>query len=522
MSEPKAFKKDPFEVELGRASRERMEASGFWGALWRSPELPPEVIAAQEGDARTLARLLHDDPALVSLRVREQTQDTLLHLAARGGHAAAVRLLALSGADPFALNGQALDPLGVLLTSTASEQALRETAGVLLDAVTRTAPDMPRNGPSAIFDGELASEDEATRQHSEENLERLRGIDAAMRLRASGQDCPSLCALLLRTSEVAQDTAACRAALTLARAAGHDGTARVFLQWLRRLGEKDLAPPDAWPMQETYCLCHNCFGWWVATPAACPNCGAANDAEGVRPRQTAWWPWGKSDAELPCVKAQEEAIQAALWDLDARSLRIADSCPNLGRLAGANGASVRGARLAEAAAHVRHLQLDYAHALWSAEVATCWNLLELAVADWDALSFDECGRRVQWCDALRGRWRGTLSAWERRHAADCLAFGIRGEPDAIVQMRQLIYACGQIQQGLLDARAALAVRRDGQSGEGTRVPACPIEPYRVCVRAMRDLARRRQALDRRLALLGDREDTGVDGQQAGQSRHNFE
>ena len=152
---------------------------------------------------------------------------------------------------------------------------------------------------------------------------------------------------------------------------------------------------------------------------------------------------------------------------------------------------------------MRGLQLSYEHLLWSAETVRWWNFLEIAVADWEDLSYAECGRRIEWCAALRSRWRAALTEWEHRHAAERLAVDGHGEPDAVIQARQTLFGCGQIQQGLLARRAALSFRADGRACGYGRLPSCPAEPYRAHLRATTDLARRCQELEARLVRVGE-------------------
>jgi len=518
---------DAFESELGRAQRERMEASGFYGAAWQTAASQPIMQAAEDGDAYALARLLHDDPSLAQAQERYVSNEAALHKAARGGHAACALILVAAGASPYALNRQGCDSLDVLLGSPAPEPSLRATARVLLDARERARVGAGASDSmtalSVIYqDGGSPEYAEEMRREAEE-FERVRVLIAAQRLRASGQDCPRLCALLLRAE--APRPQAVSAALRLASGAGHLETARVLCDWLRLHadvgGMPDEPPPDPSPTRSTHHLCPACLAWWVVhSDAACPYCDATTEAGAAGPGQAAWWPWGKSDAPPPCLEAQERLIEEALWDLASRSARVSDSRARVGRESRSERGRALDRRLAQAAAEVRDLQAEYGHCQWAAEIASWWNSLELAVAEWDKLTFDECGRRIEWCVLLRGRWRSALAEWERRDAAERLALGAGGEPDVVIAARQALYGVGQIQQALLEARATLAVRADGRAGRGRRLPPCPTEPYRARVRVMTDLAHRTAALALRLDRLGEGDDPSWDGAQARRFRHN--
>lgn len=511
----KLWKKDPYETELGKDSRERMEATGFYGATLHSPKPPPVVRAAKDGDSHALARFIQAEPVLAQFREQQQPQETLLHMAARGAHAAAVRVLVVGGADVSAVNCQSQDALSVLLTSTASEQALRETAWVLLDAQSRATPDSRPCTQLVLYmadlmnsEADVISDDvDAGRCAEEEELEQLRALVGAMWLVTAGADCSRLTAMLLPRLDVARDPAACQFARTLARVAGHSATERVLAQWLNHLSENKLPGPDQasydpFPRQATYHLCACCLAWWVApSDLTCPNCGTAGVAA-TKPRKSNWWPWGQAEASPPCIFAQEATVHKALWDLETRARRIAIVRLGHGLAARSNREQLMDRQLAEAATEVRTLQSGFQQALWAAEVVAWWNMLEIAVTDWDALDYEECGRRIEWCDALRARWRTMLRSWERQQTADQLSAGSHGETDPVICARQAVYSCGQIQQVLLEARAILAVRADGRAGKGGRLPAAPVEPFRTRVRATTDLSHRTETLGERLDRLG--------------------
>jgi 8-oxo-dGTP pyrophosphatase MutT (NUDIX family) len=152
--------------------------------------------AAAAGDVTRLAALLESDARAVSAHARDGW--TPLHLAAHFGQAPAVSLLLASGADPRARSRNAL-------ANTPLHAGVAGTAGVeIIDALVDAGGEV-----NASAGGDFTP----------------------LHLAAGRGELPLVTRLLLRGAEPSTRTAEGRTAADLARAAGHEPTARFLETW---------------------------------------------------------------------------------------------------------------------------------------------------------------------------------------------------------------------------------------------------------------------------------------------------
>lgn len=500
--------KDPFEHELGRAQRERMEAIGFYGAAWHTP-VSPFGDAVARGDAEAVERLLSADPSLALSRTAE---GTAVHDAAAGGHASVLRALLAHGAKSSALDQCGSNAVASALgADCATEAALVETMRTLLR--TEGSRDTLGWGPPCeLIEAQASANDneEARTGRAAECVEAAMAVAWARHVRAA-RDYPRLASFLLRQLGNRVSSRACRAALDAAVRDGHWETARVLFAWLRlhmQDSERLPDPPahDPSPAAPSYRPCPTCLVWWLsAFDRVCPACGSPLGDEDARPKSD-WWPRSRrEDAPPSCLEKQEAAVESALTDLTERSLRVLACRNTVSREVPAERWRATVVRLNAATVAINALRDAYQHHLWAVETTWWLNALELAAADWHRLTHAECERRMEWCNRKWVNWQSALRSWEGQHleARDRQTRDRRGvgagEPEAIGAARRAIHSAKMVREALIEYQAGIAAAQNGgRSGAGV---LCPVEAYTLRTSMMRGLADGLGALERQRAAL---------------------